>query len=583
MSYHFHNQKIVVQDLSQTEFTVEVVEVLRSNKYAHRVYAKLLSDEKAPKVLVSFPNSESKPEEGSVYKLIGTIKEVAAPQNLHGFNYKEYLVHKKIHYQIQSYHKVFKIAEHKNLLIYIHDLRASLIERFSKLNYNTKTKGFIEALLFGSKMNLDEELQTQFKDLGILHVLAVSGMHVLVLFGTIRYVLGIFRTSKRITNTILITFLVLFVFLAGFSGSVLRAALMCLMAMLALAVNSQKYTVNLMVGSMLLILIIEPNYLFDVGFQLSYLAVFSIVFCYPIIQPFFKAKNVIANYFTEIIGVSIAAQVGVLPLSIYYFKQIPLLFLLGNLIAIPLTSFLLIGWFVQLLLSFVSIKFVQFFTPILDFVAQLCFNGIDIVSSFFAIKSYELHLNLLQTIILTCGIFCVFWYFYKKSARKVIYVLTLFIAFQGVVLYKIMQTKNTLDLIIISNREHFVLLNRVGSNLTYFGAKDTMLAAVKDYKLYHNIEHIQFDSLPNTFIWNNEKWLVVDRLGVYPKRPFDVVILYDNPSIHPERLLKEVQPKQLVFHTNNYSSFIEEWIPYLEKRKIPYCDMRSKGAFYCYN
>lgn len=582
LSYYFHNQKIVVPDLSQTEFTVEAVEVLKSNSYSHRVYAKLLNNKGNTKVLLTFPNSEPKPEEGCVYKVIGVIKEVAEPQNLFGFNYKEYLAHKRIHYQIHSYHKVFKVDERKTFLIYIHHLRSSLIERFSKLNYNTKTKGFIEALLFGSKMNLDEELQSQFKELGILHVLAVSGMHVVILFATLRYILGIFRSSNRITNTILVIFLVLFVFLAGFSGSVLRAALMCLMAMLAMVSNSRKYTINLIVSSMLLILIVEPNYLFDVGFQLSYLAVFSIVFCYPIIQPFFKVKNVIANYFTEIIGVSIAAQVGVLPLSIYYFKQILLLFLIGNIIAIPLTSFLLTGWFVQLLLSFLSIRFAQLFTPILDFVAKLCFNGIETVSSFFVIKSYELHLNLLQTIILTCAIYCIFWYFYKKTINKMIYVLTLFIAFQGVVFYETMQIKRTSDLIIISNREHFVLLNRVGNHLTYFGTKDTILTAVKDYNLYHKIQHVQFDSLPNTFAWNTEKWLLVDSLGVYPKRPFDVVVLYDNPPIHPDRLLKEVQPKQLIFHTNNYSSFVAEWIPYLKKRKIPYHDMRSKGA-YCYS
>ena len=232
-------------------------------------------------------------------------------------------------------------------MTFIDELRGSLINRFLDLGYDAKTNGFIEALLFGKKNNLDEDVYEQFKDLGILHVLAVSGMHVVVLFGTIRYSLRLFRIPNKLVNFVLIGFLVVFVLLAGLSGSVVSCGVNVFNGNVGTVfLGSRKETANLMVGSMFLILLIEPNYLFDVGFQLSYLAVFSIVFCYPIIQPFFKTKNVVLNFFTEIIGVSIAAQIGVLPLSVFYFKQIPLLFLIGNIIAVPLTNccFLLAGF-----------------------------------------------------------------------------------------------------------------------------------------------------------------------------------------------------------------------------------------------
>src|SRR5690606_42003053 len=108
-----------------------------------------------------------------------------------------------------------------------------------------------------------------------------------------------FRTLLKIpdkaTNPFLVVFLIVFTVMAGLSGSVVRASFMCLMGMLGKALGAREYTVNLFVGSMLLILFIEPTYLFDVGFQLSYLAVLSIVFCYPVIQPFFRAKNEIGR------------------------------------------------------------------------------------------------------------------------------------------------------------------------------------------------------------------------------------------------------------------------------------------------
>lgn len=581
VSYHFHNQKVEIENLSQTEFTIKVDEVLKPNAYSHRIYAKLLDHKDKPLILVSFSNQNEKPKEGSVYKLIGSIKEIPESRNLHDFSYKDYLAQKRIHYQIHSNQKVFKIGEQKDLLTFIDELRGFLINRFLDLGYDAKTNGFIEALLFGKKNNLDYDIYEQFKDLGILHVLAVSGMHVVVLFGTIRYSLRLFRIPNKLVNFVLIGFLVVFVLLAGLSGSVVRAALMCLMAMLGTALGSRKETANLMVGSMFLILLIEPNYLFDVGFQLSYLAVFSIVFCYPIIQPFFKTKNVVLNFFTEIIGVSIAAQIGVLPLSIFYFKQIPLLFLIGNIIAVPLTNLLLIGWFLQLIVSFISMNLASLITSVLSFIAKLCFHGIEIISTIFSNKLYLVHFNLLQTILLTCLVFCGFWYFYRKTASKIICILVLIVLSQGISIYRIIQTKKSSEMVLISDFNQLIFLNREGENLEFFATKDTLTNAVQNYKLYYGIEKIAFDSLPNSFELNNKKWLIVDSLGIYPKQHFEVVVLYQNPAIHPERLAKELKPCLVIFHSNNYQNKIDDWILYFDKLKIPYYDMRSKGAFVC--
>src|SRR5690554_5536086 len=410
LSFGFHNQKTIINDLSQNEFQIEVEEVLKSNAYSHRMYAKLLNDETQSKVLVTFSKENPAPHNGHIYQVTGTIQEVAEPRNLQDFNYKEFLARKKIHYRIQSNDKVVKIAENKSFMVYIDDFRLFLMNRFSAMGYDAKTKGFIEALLFGAKINLDEEVQQQFKDLGILHALAVSGMHVVVLFATLRFFFRtVMKLPEKATNPLLIVFLIVFTIMAGLSGSVVRAALMCLMAMLGATLGTRQYTVNLMMGSMLLILIINPNYLFDVGFQLSYLAVFSIIFCYPVLEPFFKTKNTVVNFFSEIIGISLAAQVGVLPLSIFYFKQVPLLFLFGNLIAIPLTNFLLVGWFVQLMFSFVPK--IEWITPILSFVAQLCFDSVAFLSNVFTVKSLELYWVFPQMLFATLFVFTCFWYF----------------------------------------------------------------------------------------------------------------------------------------------------------------------------
>src|SRR5690606_35765728 len=535
-SFQQYNQKVELKDLNQTEFTIEVDEVLKSNAYSHRMYAKLLNNDKKPRVLVTFSKENSVPKNGFVYQMTGTVREVAEPRNLLDFNYKEFLAGKNIHYRIQSSDKVVKVAENKNLLIYIDDFRLFLMNRFSTMGYDAKTKGFIEALLFGAKINLDEEVQQQFKDLGILHILAVSGMHVVVLFATLRFFFRSLKITDRITNPFLILFLIVFTVMAGLSGSVVRAALIWLMVMLGKTVGARAYTVNFMIGTMLLILIIYLNYLFDVGFQISYLAVFSIIFCCPVLEPFFKTKNIVVNFFSEIIGISLAAQVGVLPLSIFYFKQVPLLFLFGNLIAIPLTNFLLVGWFVQLMFSFVPK--IEWITPILSFVAQLCFDGVSYLANTFSIKAVDIHWTLLQMVFATALVFCCFWYFRKKKAFKIVVALLMLVGFQTASLYRQVETKRSSEAVLVSDFNRLLFLKKTGNELMQLIDKDTFNSAVNNYKLLHQPSVFKVEKMADVFTLAGKKWLIIDRLGVYPKQKFDIVVLYDNPDVHPQRLIE---------------------------------------------
>ena len=182
LSYSFNNEPVIIDNLNEKEFTVKVTDVLKSNAYSHRMYADLLSQNHQPKVLVTFSNKSTIPKVGTVYKLVGTIKKVQEPRNLYDFNYSEYLRLKNIHYQVTSYYQPFIITEEKSFQSLIISGRDYLTKQFSKLGYSEKTQGFIQALLFGIKTNLNDEIQQQFKDFGILHVLAVSGMHVVLLF-----------------------------------------------------------------------------------------------------------------------------------------------------------------------------------------------------------------------------------------------------------------------------------------------------------------------------------------------------------------------------------------------------------------
>jgi len=580
LSYSFNNKPVIIDNLNEKEFTIKVTDVLKSNAYSHRMYADLVSQKQEPKVLVTFSNKASIPKVGNVYKLVGTIKKVPEPRNIYDFNYSEYLRLKNINYQITSYNEPFKITEEKSFQSAIVSGRDYLTTQFSKLGYSEKTQGFIQALLFGIKTNLNDEIQQQFKDFGILHVLAVSGMHVVLLFSTISYVLRKLRVSKTAITVILIVFLLIFSLMAGFSGSVVRASLMCLMTIVGTLTGRRIHTINLLVGSMLLILLFDPNYLFDVGFQLSYLAVFAIVFCYPVVQHYFTFKNWILNYFGQLVGVSLVAQLGVLPLSIYYFKQIPLLFLLGNIIAIPITSFLLVMWFLQMLLSFISVEIFALITPFFSWISTFCFDSLSRLSDYFSIKTINYHITILQTVLALLMIFTIFWFFRKKELYKVYVFLSMVILFQLISLENIIKNKSKDEMVVMSDAEKIVILNRVGEHIHQIGnANKYTLQSLKNYELHTNSKVTTVDSLQNSFVLKGKKWLIIDSLEVYPKQQFDYVVLYQNPKINLDRLMHDVQPKMILLHNGNYQYLVDEYAEYFKKRKIPYHDMRTKRSY----
>lgn len=579
-SFKFHNKADSTIDLTANIFQVEVTDVLKSNAYSHRIYAKLLQQNSATDVLVSFSNKSNIPKVGDVLQIVGSIQLVSKPKNLYDFNYNKYLELKRIHYQINSYHQPIKIGEEHTLIRYIVDLRSYLLQQFNALGYSDKTQGFIQALLFGNKTNLTDEVHQQFKDFGILHVLAVSGMHVVLLFSTISYALKRMNLSRNTITIVLVVFLILFTLMAGLSGSVVRASLMCLMTIIGSIANRRVHTINLLISSMLIILLFDPNYLFDVGFQLSYLAVFSIVYYYPIVQHYFTFKNVIANYFGQLVGISLVAQLGVLPLSIFYFNQIPLLFLLGNVIAIPLTNFLLCAWFVQMILSLLSVNLVAFFTPIFSWFSNFCFDTLTNLSGLFTSKSVDFELSAIQTILSIIFIFALFWMFREIKIYKIYILGVLILCFQITVFTNLVDLKNSIETIIISDSKKLVLLNRASDQVIQMGYPSKYSQqSIKKYTLHTSSKIVRIDSVINSFSLNGQKWLVIDRLGVYPQERHDVVILYQNSKVNLERLIGYVNPNKIVLHSSNKEYLNTEYASYLDEKKIPYYNMRTKGAY----
>src|SRR5690606_24095560 len=202
----------------------------------------------------------------------------------------------------------------------------------------------INALLLGQRQDIPEEVYNNYTSAGAIHILAVSGLHVGIILLLINFILNPLENLKNGQFIKLILILLLlwsFAIIAGLSASVVRAVTMFSFVAYAMHIKRATNIYNILAISMFFLLLFKPSFLFDVGFQLSYIAVFAIVWIQPVLYKWWTPKLRPVNNLWQLFTVTIAAQIGVIPLSLYYFHQFPGLFFVSNLVIIPFLGIIL--------------------------------------------------------------------------------------------------------------------------------------------------------------------------------------------------------------------------------------------------
>lgn len=346
------------------------------------------------KINCYFPKNETPPKLGDVLLFKPRLNEIKQPRYPDEFDYKEYLKSKGIVHSIfLTSNQYQKINETSTLFLTAEKIRASIVQQLEKTKLKENEIALIAALFLGDKKLLNSDIKTNFSDIGAMHVLAVSGLHVGILLLIITFVLNkLFGKDKRKALKVIITLLLIwsFAFITGLSVSVLRASLMFSLIVIGKLILEKSSIYNTISASAFIILIYNPVLLFDVGFQLSYLAVLGIIYFYPKINNLFYIKNKIGKYLWNITAVSIAAQIATIPLSIYYFHQIPLLSLVSNIIVSVYAVVIISGGVIILLvlpfselLNYIAIVMsfiISSLLKVVEFLATIPYGKIDNLS-----------------------------------------------------------------------------------------------------------------------------------------------------------------------------------------------------------
>lgn len=347
---NFHQSHQSIDTSVAHGYTVQLTQVPRETKNSIAAIGKIscvhganYTKQSSVKIQLYFAKSDTSRalrvnDEIAIYV---QLQEIQSPKNPGEFNYKSVLHQRKILFSAYVPENKMKILSQDNnasLKVKFKGIQEALSFTLRKYIVGKEEYSFASALLLGNKATLDRELKQHYIGAGAMHVLAVSGLHVGLIYLICNLVLRTisrFRDLRHFHPLLLILCIWIYALITGASPSVLRAATMFSFLTLGSSLKRHMNVYNTLAASALVLLLIQPTLITEVGFQLSYAAVIGIIFIQPKLYRLLHIKIWLLDKIWGLTTVSIAAQLATFPLSLYYFHQFPNYFWLSNLIVIP--------------------------------------------------------------------------------------------------------------------------------------------------------------------------------------------------------------------------------------------------------
>lgn len=296
---------------------------------------------------------------GDLIAIDAPIGEVSPPKNLGEFDYRGHLMRKGITGQcwLKDADWMDLQSNRANPLFSIsYRFRDHLLLSLQRCGMKDKEFGVAAAILLGYDDSLAEEVRKNYVAAGSMHILCVSGMHVGIIYLLMSFLLGFLSRKKWqrvLKNSLLLLLIWLYAFIAGLPPSILRATLMISFVVIGEMIHRKGFAINSIAASAFILLCVNPNNLFEIGFQLSYVAVVGIVVLQKPIYHLFYLKNKLLDKAWEITAVALAAQAATMPFTLFYYHQFTTYFWLSNLFMTPISFFVVMGGMVLLLVSWI--------------------------------------------------------------------------------------------------------------------------------------------------------------------------------------------------------------------------------------
>jgi competence protein ComEC len=521
------------------------------------------------------------------------INEIKNPGNPGGFDYKNYCFNMGITHQVYLNHTDYLFISHQQLPILQRMLGATtqmVLKSIRDYIPGEKESGLAEALLIGYKNDLDKSLVQSYTNTGVVHVIAISGMHLGLVYWLLVSLFRPFRKIKGIGSIVpwlVIAGLWLFSLLAGAQASVLRSALMFSCIVCGEFFGRKTSIYNTLAVSAFLLVCNNPTCLHDAGFTLSYTAVLSIVlFMKPIYHQLY-VKNKLLDAIWKLCAISLAAQVLTTPVSIYQFHQFPVYFLLSNLAAVPISGLIVLGEiFLCAIHAFPVLAILT--GKILGMLIHLMNDCVAHVEHLPGALWYGLQISFFQSLLLYGIVFCIF-YFLKQNKKTWFWFAGLLTA--GFFLLRLLsshQAASACRIVVYSVPHRSAMELFHGRESIYRG--DMILndsAAQKRFFLdpTRTLYRVARTTYTNEhfFIFYKKKILVLDdRLPSMPegqKIKIDFLIVTGAFKKDPNDIINNMAPAEVVLDAAVTNSFARRWQKACDDRSIPCRNVTTEGAF----
>lgn len=526
------------------------------------------------------------------------LQEIKNSGNPGGFDYKRYSLFQGITHQVFLKAGEFEILDAKDkkpLKTLLYAIRQKVLNILRANIKGDKELGLAEALLIGYKNDLDKTLVQSYSNTGVVHVIAISGLHIGLIYWLLVQLFRPFRKRKynRWLQPLLITAgLWLFSLLAGGQPSVLRSAVMFTCIVLGQTFLRKTSIYNTLAFSAFLLLCYNPYWLWDVGFQLSYSAVLSIIIFMKPIYNWFYIKNKILDFIWKLNAVTLAAQILTLPISIYHFHQFPDYFFLTNFIAVPLSSVILLGEILLCVLSF--IPFIALLIgKLLSWLIMLMNSYVEKIEALPFSLWDGLQINIVQVILLLLFIAGISFWLMEKRKHGLTIALVSLLGFLAVRYYSFINAADQKKIIVYNVPQHRAIDFVDGRTYLFYGNPDLVADDfvrnfhLKPSRILNRIEPVS--TINDITLYNNyvsyktRKILLVDTAISFSipenKQDVDLLIISKNPKLYISRLANVFNIKQVVFDGSVPFWKLPYWKKDCDSLHIPYHDVNEKGAF----
>ena len=589
-SHYTHLETLRDSQVHQLEFVIK--KRLKPTTYNQRYYVQVLridSTAVSGTLLINL-SKKSTPKNFNVNAKVFTmavLEKINPPQNPYQFNYKNYLKRLGIHHQITLKNQIVEVFPQppKTLTGYAELVRETLNKRLQKLAFNPIELAFVKALFLGQRQDIASDVYADYAKAGVVHILAISGLHIGIILMILLFILQpllYFKRGKTIRLLFILVTLWSFAVIAGLSPSVVRAVTMFSLFAIVKGLKRSSNSINTLAISAFVLLLIRPAFCFDLGFQLSYAAVAAIIIIKPILDSWITFKNGITNWFLDLLKLSVAAQLGVLPLSLYYFHQFPGLFFVTNLVIVPCLM-LVLGLGIVMFICLTLYQPPEFIIQVLGWLIQFMNRFVDWIATKEAFLFDEISFDTTALVFSYFTLFVLGQFYLKKSYKHLMFLGICILSFQIVAkLIPLLHAKNSF--IVFHKSRHSVFGFRTNQHLEIHHDLESLKTQriLKDYKIGAAIKTQSTDSIRGLYKIDDKLLLVVDSLGIYNINSVKPqwVLLRQSPKINLNRMIDSLHPKLIIWDGSNYKTFQERWKKTCETQNIRYHQTSENGAFW---